>query len=94
MSLIHNTQFNAAIALFIVANLLQISLSVSPSSCIADLKCLKFETFFTSFPSKTRSRADLEGSQGGFGGLVILKVLGKDECSVTNGPVFYQTVWF
>ena len=48
MSLIHNTQFNAAIALFIVANLLQISLSVSPSSCISDPKYLKFETFFLS----------------------------------------------
>ena len=55
MSLLHSTEFNAAIALFVDANLLLISLSFSPSSYIFDPKYLKSETFFITFFSKTRS---------------------------------------
>ena len=57
MSLLHNTEFNAAaiFAIFVlVANLQLFSLSVSPSSCISNAKYLKLDLYFFTFPSKTR----------------------------------------
>ena len=39
------------------------------------------------------TRADLESPQGG-SGLIILKVLDKDECGLTSCPVFYRIVRF
>ena len=54
----------------------------------------KFQWIQKTFMRATVKGRSEESPRGGGCLIIILKVLDKDECSVTNGPVLYRIVQF